>query len=578
MMNLPGEPLSSGDLNSLAACGISPELAEQAGLRRVDSATGGQLIGRNGGSNYAGIAFPYCWPGENHIRDFRLRRDVPDFEYQAGVRKEKGKYLAAPGRSGMLYMPPGISPELLNDSSIPVFLTEGEKKSLSLHALAWHGLGDVAERPRWLAFALPGVWNFRGKVGKETGPNGDRHDVKGVISDFDRITWKGRKTTICFDNNAASNSSVQAAQRELAKELTRRGAKVFIATMPSIDGVNGVDDLIGLWGSERVLELLSRARPQGKHLSGAKGMSTQILMEDKSITKPELLVEGLLPACGLVLFGGRPKEGKSWFACQLALSIVSGEDLGGWLKVKGPRRCHLWALEDGLAITKDKVSKLMGSRTVANIDQMMVFPELPKSIIAGGDDIIRATLDERPTDVVIFDSLFKLTSANGTKQTDITQRDYDVLDTLRKIALEYKIVIVVIMHTRKGARGGNPIENLLGTTGTTAVPDAVCELARNVKRGKLTIVGRSVPGEDYELQWHAGPDQWGWTIEAQGDDAATGETGTEVLSYLEAQGSSKPATIATALHRSFGSVWMALQRLHDRGLVTRRDKTWEVRK
>jgi hypothetical protein len=307
-------------------------------------------------------------------------------------------------------------------------------------------------------------------------------------------------------------------------------------------------------------------------------MTTQILTKDESISQPDLLVEGLLPACGLVLFGGRPKEGKSWFACQLGLSIVSGETLGGWLKCNSPHKVHLWALEYGYTITKDKLLKLMGNRSVANTDQLIVFPELEKPITAGGDEIIRATLDEQPADVVIFDSLFKLTSSAGAR-TDITQRDYDVLDTLRKIALEYRIVVVVIMHTRKGARGGDPIENLLGTTGTTAVPDAVCELKRNDKRGKLTVVGRLVPQEDYELQWHAGPDQWGWTIEAQGDEVATGEAAAEVLAHREAQESSKPATIATALHRSFPSVWNALLRLQNRGRVTRgKDKKWEAAK
>jgi hypothetical protein len=53
-----------------------------------------------------------------------------------------------------------------------------------------------------------------------------------------------------------------------------------------------------------------------------------------------------LPRVGLVLLGGRPKDGKSWFACQLALSVVTGQALGGWLEVKHHGRVQLWALED----------------------------------------------------------------------------------------------------------------------------------------------------------------------------------------------------------------------------------------
>jgi hypothetical protein len=117
----------------------------------------------------------------------------------------------------------------------------------------------------------------------------------------------------------------------------------------------------------------------------------------------------------------------------------------------------------------------------------------------------------------------------------------------------------------------------LGTSGTSAAADVVAELKRTGRNGKLTVVGRLVPHENYELAWHGGPDEWGWAIEGEGDSAAVGETASEVLTYLEAQGAAKPATIASSLRKSFPSVWMALQRLQDRGRVTRqRDKKWEI--
>jgi hypothetical protein len=46
---------------------------------------------------------------------------------------------------------------------------------------------------------------------------------------------------------------------------------------------------------------------------------------------------------------------------------------------------------------------------------------------------------------------------------------------------------------------------------------AVAELKRTSARdGKLTVVGRSVQQEDYELAWHCGDPEdetthWGWT-------------------------------------------------------------------
>jgi hypothetical protein len=309
-----------------------------------------------------------------------------------------------------------------------------------------------------------------------------------------------------------------------------------------------------------------------------RAVGMQDLMNDATITQPELLIEGLLPRFGLAVIGGRPKDGKSWLACQIALAIVTGQDLGGWLRVSHPGRVQLWALEDQFALTKDKVTKLLRGARPDGLNDLKVVEELTKPVLAGGDQIIRAMLDESPADAVILDSLFKLTGASQP-QYDISQRDYDVLDRLRKIAIERRSLFVVIMHTKKGAGGGNPIENLLGTSGTTAVPDMLAELKRFRDGGKLTVVGRSVPSEDYQIDWHGGPDEWGWTIGAQGEDAAGGETQDDVLAYLEAQGAATPTTIANALKKTFKAVWNALLRLRERGKVARRsDKRWELAK
>ena len=96
--NLVGEELSSSDIAALEARWIDRELGQAAFLRRVDSFTGAQLVGRRGG-DYAGIAIPYFAPGSNHVREYRLRRDHPDFEEGAnGELRVKQKYLSPPGR------------------------------------------------------------------------------------------------------------------------------------------------------------------------------------------------------------------------------------------------------------------------------------------------------------------------------------------------------------------------------------------------------------------------------------------------------------------------------------------------
>src|SRR4030042_5615567 len=88
--NRPENKLTENDYRMLERSWISSGLADAAGIRRVTSMEGGQMVGRNGSSDYAGLIFPYIWPGEAKARDYRLRRDHPELEYKLnGIIREK---------------------------------------------------------------------------------------------------------------------------------------------------------------------------------------------------------------------------------------------------------------------------------------------------------------------------------------------------------------------------------------------------------------------------------------------------------------------------------------------------------
>jgi putative DNA primase/helicase len=237
--------LNDSDLQMLKAGFIDSGLAEAARLRRVDDQVGSEIVGRprKGGTSYAGIAIPYFQPNDSdNPREYRLRRDQPDYEHNGGGElKEKGKYLSPPGRSNMLYFPPGVGTDELGDTKLPCVITEGEKKTLALYRLANEGSGN----PRFMPIGVSGVWNWKGTIGKTSASNGSRADVKGVIPDFDLIEWQGRDVTILFDANVQSNQSVWSARQSLARELAKRGANVLYAELPNDSGVNGIDDYLG---------------------------------------------------------------------------------------------------------------------------------------------------------------------------------------------------------------------------------------------------------------------------------------------------------------------------------------------
>lgn len=303
--------LTNDDLDGLARSYIPPELARSAGLYRVDSSEGGRIVGRNGTGNYAGIVFPYQWPGEANPYAYRLRRDKPDLERRSdGTIKEKGKYLSAPGEGNRLYFAPDARSEWLQDTSLPLIITEGEKKTLALSRLA---LYEIAEgQPRFLPVGLSGVWNFRSTIGKASDEHGARRDVKGVISDFDRIKWQGdesRTVYIIYDANVTTNQSVAVARRTLAKELTKRGATVRFVDLPQLAGVNGVDDLLAFKGEEFVLNLIASAKPaQVKVPAGFRLSQSGVYFVDTTGEKEDVFICAPLTIAAAT----RTREGEDW--------------------------------------------------------------------------------------------------------------------------------------------------------------------------------------------------------------------------------------------------------------------------
>ncbi len=230
-----GTELTLGDFEALESSWIDRANAEKAVLRRVTSIEGAEIVGRRDGHDYAGIIFPYVWPGDVHPREYRLRRDSPDVTYEKGEKKSIRKYLSPPGRGNLLYFMP-VRPRNCWMIRLSPLLLPKAKRNASRFG-AWLGTRSqtLQKDPISCRWPFQAFWNWRGTVGKETGPNGKRVDVKGVIPDFSRIIWASRKVVIAFDSDVKTNDNVRAARRELARHLIHeRGALVYFLGIPEL--------------------------------------------------------------------------------------------------------------------------------------------------------------------------------------------------------------------------------------------------------------------------------------------------------------------------------------------------------
>lgn len=449
--------LTPQDFAALEGSYITRELAGQARIFRVDSHDGALCVGRNGGGDYAGLVFPYYWPGESRVREYRLRRDRPELERRPdGTHREKGKYLSPPGRGNLFYIPPGTPSDYLSDATVPAAVTEGEKKALALYRF-------FAERGEHaLVIALSGVWNWRGTIGKVHDERGTRRDEKGPISDFGRVNWQGRTSYIVFDSNAATNDSVRAARRGLASELKRRGAAVRLVDIPKDEGVNGVDDLLAIKGPEFVSRLMSEARDG----EGDDGKPLKIVrMADVQPEQVHWLWHPYIALGKLTLLEGDPGLGKSWLTCALAAAVSFGRGLPG-AEPFAPGNVLMLSAEDGLGDTLRPRLDAVG----ADVSRVFALAE-PMTFDAAGLIRLEAAIIEHAPVLVIIDPLFGFTG--GKVDIHRANECRAVSAPLAAIAERHGCAVVAVRHLGKSRGGGHALNAGIGSIDFTAAARSV---------------------------------------------------------------------------------------------------------
>jgi hypothetical protein len=477
-VNQRGTPLEPRDYLALAGRWIEGELADAALLRRVDDREGGEVLARNSTASYSGILIPYFLPGGEHPITYRIRRDHPEME----GGKPKGKYMAPPGEN-RIYFPRGIDPAWLDDTSIPVVITEGEFKTLALLRLARHQLSDAAELPRFLPVGLGGVWNWKGKVGKTEDASGTRVDDKGPIADLSLITWKSRPVVIVFDADLERNDSVGAARALLTRELKSRGAKMRWFTWPKNlpAGVKGVDDYLAVVGAEPVLRLIKNAREQAKERNWKPAHEPPQILNVASllaldVPAPEMLIEGLLPARGACLLVGKPKSGKTLLGIQMAIAVASGSAMFRNYRVLGKGPALVLEQDDPAGAASVQGILKVSAVPVAGIP----FNLAPRVPFTFGPELLQwleGQISALELRLVLLDSYTALRAARGAG-SDIVKVEQTELTLLDDLAKQTGCTILVVHHGSKGSAAMDWTEQAAGTYAMGAAVESQVHITR----------------------------------------------------------------------------------------------------
>jgi Domain of unknown function (DUF3854) len=218
--------LTPKHLAELRASGLSDSQIDRCGffsIRSPDAISARLKWKRPAVGMGDALAIPFFDTDGNLAGYCRLKIDKP--------RKDKDgksvKYESPRGSTNLAYIPPGTR-AALRDTSIPLLITEGEKKA------------DKADQEGFACVGLVGVYGWvkrsRDAEGK---PVGERE----LIDDLAAIPWKGRLVYIAFDSDAVTKPQVLHAAYHLAEVLQRRGADVRIVRLPGEgDAKIGLDD------------------------------------------------------------------------------------------------------------------------------------------------------------------------------------------------------------------------------------------------------------------------------------------------------------------------------------------------
>ena len=267
------------------------------------------------------------------------------------------------------------------------------------------------------------------------------------------------------------------------------------------------------------------------------------------------IVNDLLPAGGLSVFGGKPKGGKSTTARAIALRVCRGEPVLGRTTTKGP--VIYLGLEDPRRVTKGHL-RTLGAR--ADDDLYVFTGARPDEAILWLESVL-ATVD--PV-LVVVDTLQHLL---GVSDLNDYARVVAALGPVLKLVRSRRAHMMLVHHAGKGDRVG--FDAILGSTAIVGTVDVALLLRRREDNTRtlttLQRAGEDLPESVVVLDAHQEPRLEGTRVEY---DAK--QVGERVAAWLEQQSEwVTRKAIEEAVEGRADTIWQAVARLEDEGRVER---------
>jgi hypothetical protein len=280
---------------------------------------------------------------------------------------------------------------------------------------------------------------------------------------------------------------------------------------------------------------------------------------------PVWVVDGLLPA-GLSLLAGRPKLGKSFMGLQLALAVGAGGRFLGRDVAQG--RALYVALEDSPRRLQTRL-KDMGAAALDGLSLAFGWPALNTP---DGIDALADAIRANGLKLVVIDTLAR--AIEGRMDWDEIGQVTALMGGLQELALAADACILLIDHHRKGnGMGADVVDDVMGSTGKSAVCDTIWGLYR--KRGDkgatLALTGRDV--EEAQLGVAFDPATSCWQVAEDTQGVRVGTMQAAIVGTLKGLGGeATTAEIADILLADRSQVSREMGELVAKGVVVKGKK------
>ncbi len=275
------------------------------------------------------------------------------------------------------------------------------------------------------------------------------------------------------------------------------------------------------------------------------------------------VVPGLLPH-GLAILYGRPKQGKSWLALDLALAVVCDGRVAGGFPVEPGDVLYL-ALEDGPSRLHERTTALLGEGQPGPAGLTFV-TRLRAHLFTTVRAWHHAAGIPR---LVIVDTLQR---ARGPARANVNAyaEDYSAVSAVKELADELGICILLVHHSRK-ALSEHDVDAASGSYGIVGAADTGWHLRPAVEDvAGLGVWSRDARGGEWALR-RVGP---AWQVtDGPIPDASLGDRSARILAFVASRPDGVRAEdVAAALDLDTTTARTYLRRLTDTERIQRRGR------